>query len=102
MSLDMRNTKDVLFYVFQCAKSDRMAFADCVTGEERERTLKEISAFENLQKRIFGTKDSRLDAEVSKMKKFSIFKLKEFLESNPEIFTHMEGCKCEHCKTTVR
>lgn len=102
-AIDRRKTKDVLFYIFQCAKSDRAAFADCVEGRERQEALDDVRIFGALQEKIFGTKKSQLEKQMDGMElKGSIREITDFLMTNPEMFSHAAGCECDHCKSKVR
>lgn len=98
--MDRRKTADVLFYIFQCAKDDRLAFADAVSHDPiaYKQALADIKAFETLQIKLFGTKDSEMDRQLNNMEaKISIQNLSQMIKENPELFTHAEGCECEYC-----
>jgi Flp pilus assembly protein TadD len=101
--MDRRKTADVLFYALQCAKSDRLSYADATDGDEREKNeaLADVRAFERLQTMIFGTSESELDIMTKKMNSFSIHNVKQMLEEHPEIFNHAEGCECQYCTSNL-
>lgn len=97
--MDRRKTADVIFYALQCAKSDRFAYADAVSADPKayKEALADIKAFEVLQRKIFGTSDSQLDAETKRMKLASITDLLKMIETNPELFIHSVDCECSQC-----
>ena len=98
--MDRRKTADVLFFALQCAKADRFAYADAVSNDpiSQRDAMADVKAFERLQRMIFGTSDSALDAEARKMKPISVIRLKELLESSPELFKHSKDCDCGYCR----
>ena len=102
--MDRRKTADVLFFALQCAKDDRLAFADAVEkgGSAWKQAMADVKSFETLQKRIFGTSESEFEAAQRKVKDFSVYDLKKLLKSNPEMFKHADGCECEYCRPTQR
>ena len=69
--MDRRNNRQVLFAVFQSAVQDRksLIYSYGDDTEMVEELEKDIKAFRRLQKRIFGTTVSKLDAEIGKMTK---------------------------------
>lgn len=98
--MDRRKTADVLFFALQCAKTDRLAYADAVSDDAKahREALADVKAFEVLQRKIFGTSDSELDAEAKKMESVSIVNIMKMLETNPELFIHGTDCECEYCR----
>lgn len=91
---------DLLFYALQCAKSDRSAFADAAEGDKKlyQQAMADIKAFEALQIKIFGTKDSELDVATKKMKSITLNEMLKMFETDPDAFTHAAGCECKYCK----
>ena len=102
--MDRRKVMDVLFYALQCAKSDRLAFADAVDNdrEKYKEAIADIKAFEVLQVKIFGTKDSELDAATKQMKSATLKDMLVMFETDPYIFNHAEGCECKYCAAEHR
>ncbi len=85
--MDRRKTGDVLFYALQCAKSDRQAYLDAIRGDTalEIETQADIKAFTQLQYSLFGTMQSKLDVEISKMIKVSLWDIRKFMEDHPEV-----------------
>ena len=80
--MDRRNNRQVLFAVFQSAVQDRksLIYAYGDDTEMVEELEKDIKAFRRLQKRIFGTTASKLDAEIGKMTKVTLSEVIEIIK----------------------
>lgn len=74
-----RKISDVLWLALQCAKDDRQSLVDAYSGDKSEpavrQALADIRAFENLQKKLFGSTTSKLENMMSKMNQVSILKI---------------------------
>jgi hypothetical protein len=93
--MDRRKTGDILWYAFQLAKMDRIAFADANGGDPSSSIVKDAladaKAFERLQKKIFGTTESKLDAALKRTRKVSLYDIKRLLREEPELFNFAKG-----------
>lgn len=94
---------NVLFYALQCAKSDRLAFADAVGDDspEYEKALADVRAFELLQRRVFGTTKGKLDRILENAGSVSVYDIRRLLDAEPELFIHADDCECDYCRPTT-
>ena len=87
--MDRRKTGDILFYALQCAKSDRQAFMDAFAGipnaPEIAEARADIKAFERVQRKLFGTTRSKLDAAKEAMQPVTMWDVRQFIKDNPHL-----------------
>ena len=82
-----RKIREVLFSALQCAKDDRQSFVEAYDGDKSQQAvraaLKQIKEFEQLQKQLFGTTRSAMDAilDGADVRTINIFNLRRLFES---------------------
>lgn len=70
---------EILWKALEFAKQDRLSLIDAYNNIETEDAVKmakrDYKNFSNLQIKLFGTSDSKLNAEIKKMKSIDLLKL---------------------------
>ena len=70
---------EILWLAFVYAKQDRLSIIAAYSGDKSEPVVQaaewEIAAFEKLQKRLFGTTKTELEAAMEKMQPRDIMKM---------------------------
>jgi len=90
-----RKVADVLWLAFQYAKSDRQSYIEAWGNNTKEQAVRDaiadIKAIEELQKKIFGTTQSRLEASMLKMSSFDILGMIARGENVADEIPHIKG-----------
>lgn len=90
--MNRRKTADVLWLALQYARQNRLNLIDAYGGNTKEKAvrdaLSDVRAFESLQKKLFGTTRTRLEAELEKAESVNLLDLesiKRLVDENPDL-----------------